>query len=178
MFECQKRAEWIKEGAIEVGNADDGEVIRFGELPSQLGWITLVKGVGHKEVKLVGVADSRLVGDARADAPHVRQLAVDPADIAALAVDRALPPAEVLARIVSFCDCAVELVGGGEVIVHAAKKLGERIDVGISVGVVINHLAVGNGSRCVGSRQVGLEVLGDGIKPIGRNLRCWGRACG
>ena len=48
----QKRAERIKEGVIEVGNADDGEVIRFGELPSQLGWVTLVKGGGHKDCLL------------------------------------------------------------------------------------------------------------------------------
>src|SRR5580692_6755331 len=135
---CEKRAVWIRAGEIEAGDRNNGEVVPFGELPSQLGRVALVKGVRHEEVKLIGVAQSRFVGDARADTPHVGYLAVDPADIAALAINRAVSPTETLAGIISLGDRPIDLVRGGQVIVDAPKELGERIDVGRSVRVVVD----------------------------------------
>ena len=135
---------------------DGWKVIRLGKLPTQFGWVALIKGIGHKEVELVGITDSRFIRKARADTPHVCQLTIDPADITALATDRADPRAKGFAGIVSLSHRASEPVGGGNVVVQTPKKFGKQIDIRSRVSVVILNLPVGNSPGCIGLGEVSL----------------------
>src|ERR1700678_1139626 len=74
-------------GSVEVADAYIGEVIRLGELESQLLRPSLAERGRHKEIQLIGKAQASFIDEVRAESPHIGNLRVVAAHVGALAID-------------------------------------------------------------------------------------------